>query len=78
MHCGSASGTSSPANEYTREVACGPLGVGGVLVPSCNGAEDDVWPRSGCLLLELFALRKVLVSRQAGLAFARRLCAEGG
>jgi hypothetical protein len=40
------------AHEYTCEVEWGPLGVGGVLVPGCNGAEDDVWSRGGCLLLE--------------------------
>jgi hypothetical protein len=65
------------AHEYTREDACGALGVGGVLVPTCNGAKDDVWPGAGHLLLKLFALRKVLLSREAGLLFARGLYAEG-
>jgi hypothetical protein len=65
------------AHEYTCKVACDPLGVGAVPVPTCNGAKDDVWPRGGSLLLELFALRKVLLSREAGLSFARGLYAEG-
>jgi hypothetical protein len=60
------------------EVACGPLGVGGVIVPTCNGAEDDLWPQGGRLLLELFAVRKAILFGEVGPSFARGLYAEGG
>jgi hypothetical protein len=66
------------AHEYTCEVACGPLDVAAVPVLTCNGAKDDVWPRGGSLVLELFALRKVLLSREADLSFARGLYGGGG
>jgi hypothetical protein len=52
-------------HKYTREVACG-LGLSGVLVPTCNGTKDNVWLRGGRILLELFALGKVLLSRKGG------------
>jgi hypothetical protein len=64
------------AYEHTREVACGSLSVGGVLVPTCNGAEV-AWPQGSSLLQELFELRKILLSREAGLSFMCRLYVEG-
>jgi hypothetical protein len=63
------------------EIVCGPPGIGGVLVPTCNCAvcaKDDLWPRGGCLLLELFALSKAHPSHEADLLFVPRLYAEGG
>jgi hypothetical protein len=76
IRCGAASREFCGAPEHMQKLACGPLGVGGVLVRTRNGAEDDVWLRGGSLLLELFAFRRVLLSREAGLSFARRLYAE--
>jgi hypothetical protein len=58
-------------HEYTREVTRCPLGIGGVVIGAYDGAEDDVWPRGDHLLLELFVLSEVLLSRQARLSFAR-------
>jgi hypothetical protein len=26
------------------QVTCSPLGIGGGLVPTCNGAKNDMWP----------------------------------
>jgi hypothetical protein len=60
------------------EVVCGPLGVGGVLVPTCNGTKDDVWPRGSRLLLEIFMLRNARLSHEADLSFAPGLYVEGG
>jgi hypothetical protein len=39
IRCGAASGVR-PLRR-SREAACGPLGVGSVLVPTCNGAKDE-------------------------------------
>lgn len=45
-------------HEHPREVARGPLGV-----ITCDGAQDYVWPYSGGLLLQFFALCEVFLLR---------------
>jgi hypothetical protein len=63
-------------HEYIQ-VTCSPLGIGGGLVPTCNGAKNDMWPQGYLLLLEHFTLCKVLLSREVGLWFVHGLYTKG-
>jgi hypothetical protein len=47
-------------HKHTHGVVGGSLDVGGVLSPTCNGANVDKWPRDGHLLRVHFTLCKFL------------------